>query len=423
MILREPCQSTICAHRICQSCIEEQKTDLFFCPECNEQVSKDNLKLDRGCKNDMKSLNIACVLCDWSGMLKDYQIHLDQEHLKPKCNHCGTQFLTVYELINHQKSDCSQITIDCPLYSLGCLQKIRRKNFLDHIRSEEHQIVIMHFIRQCYPQQKQNNSVQNYREFIEKISKLLNDVNRLNDSMKEIRNTFNQIQSQYLLTNENIVGIQQSNDEQNKFVQNFTIKQEQMWNSILNIKDKSKDLLNKINEGIFYWKIDNIRDKQQIESYIESPSFYSSPTGYEMRLRLFLNGDNNARNTHISIHFILLRGEYDPILDFPFCFPVTICLYNQVDPQKHVVQQVQLDCGSDSIYFRRPQSDMNTPYPISKFVSLDDIKQENNPFIRDNVMFIKTFLEFRKIQNDQKEQPYGISPMYPPAIQQQKMWK
>ena len=62
------------------------------------------------------------------------------------------------------------------------------------------------------------------------------------------------------------------------------------------------------------------------ETSIDSPPFYSSPTGYKMCLRLYLNNDSQ---THISLCFILMRGEYDAILKFPFCFKVIIYIYDQ----------------------------------------------------------------------------------------------
>lgn len=137
-----------------------------------------------------------------------------------------------------------------------------------------------------------------------------------------------------------------------------------------------------------------------------------------MRLRIYLNGDNSARNTHISIHFILLRGEYDPILSFPFGYKVVVCLYSQIESQKHVIHRFQPNVLSE--YFKRPQTDMNEPYPISRFASLEHIQQNDNPFIRENTMFIKAFIDFRVIPNEQLEQVCNINPMYPPATQQQQ---
>ena len=58
------------------------------------------------------------------------------------------------------------------------------------------------------------------------------------------------------------------------------------------------------------------------QMFICSPPFYSSTTGYKMCLRLYLNGDEDARGTHISLFIVLMRGPYDAILKFPFLFKI-----------------------------------------------------------------------------------------------------
>ncbi|CAF1268813.1 unnamed protein product [Rotaria sordida] len=46
------------------------------------------------------------------------------------------------------------------------------------------------------------------------------------------------------------------------------------------------------------------------QTSIYSPRFYSSPTGYKMRTHLYLYGDGNARRTHISLFFVLMRVDF-----------------------------------------------------------------------------------------------------------------
>jgi TNF receptor-associated factor 2 len=55
-----------------------------------------------------------------------------------------------------------------------------------------------------------------------------------------------------------------------------------------------------------------------------------------MRARLYRDDDGNARRTHMSLFFVLMRGEYDAIIRCPFNFKVTFCLYNQTSEQRHI---------------------------------------------------------------------------------------
>ena len=111
-----------------------------------------------------------------------------------------------------------------------------------------------------------------------------------------------------------------------------------------------------------------------------------------MRVRLYLHGDGNARRTHVSLFFVLMRSEYDAILKFPFNYKVTFCLYDQSGGQKHHMDSFRPDTKSNS--FQRPRSEMNIASGIPKFCPLSLIQQEGNPYIRDDTMFIKILVDF-----------------------------
>ena len=37
-----------------------------------------------------------------------------------------------------------------------------------------------------------------------------------------------------------------------------------------------------------------------------------------MCIRAYLNGDGIGENTHLSLFFVIMKGEYDPLLVWPF---------------------------------------------------------------------------------------------------------
>lgn len=126
--------------------------------------------------------------------------------------------------------------------------------------------------------------------------------------------------------------------------------------------------------------------------YIDSPAFFSSSTGYKLCLRLYPNGDGNAQGTYISLYIILMRGEYDPILKFPFDYRVILGLIDQTDKEKHIINTLTPD--PHSVSFQRPCSEMNVPSGIMEFAPLKLLEQENNPYIRDDTTFIKAMIDF-----------------------------
>jgi len=152
------------------------------------------------------------------------------------------------------------------------------------------------------------------------------------------------------------------------------------------------------------------------QTSIYSPPFYSSPNGYKMRVRLYLYGDGNARRTHLSIFFVLMRGEHDAILHFPFPFKVTFCLYDQTDQQRHIIDSFRPDIKSSS--FQRPRFEMNIASGIPKFFPLSMLQQDNNPYIRNDTMFIKVMVHFNDTPKTLLPYILSVNPGLSPTIQQ-----
>jgi TNF receptor-associated factor 2 len=151
------------------------------------------------------------------------------------------------------------------------------------------------------------------------------------------------------------------------------------------------------------------------QTSIYSPAFYSSPVGYKMRARLYLNGDGNARRTHLSLFFVLMRGPNDAVLKFPFNYKVTFCLYDQTPAQKHIIDSFRPDIRSSS--FQRPRSEMNIASGIPKFFPLVMIQQEGNPYVRDDTMFIKVVVDFGDIPKTLVPFAMSLNPGLPSSVQ------
>ena len=71
--------------------------------------------------------------------------------------------------------------------------------------------------------------------------------------------------------------------------------------------------------GSFVWRIPDVSQRrrdainERITS-IYSPPFYTGRNGYKMCIRAYLNGDGSGHTTHLSLFFVLMKGEYDPLL-------------------------------------------------------------------------------------------------------------
>ena len=137
----------------------------------------------------------------------------------------------------------------------------------------------------------------------------------------------------------------------------------------------------KVNENVC-----NARSGQSI--FIESPPFYTGRNGYKMCIRAYLNGDGTGEKTHLSIFFVLMKGEYDPLLRWPFESKVSLILVNQ-DHKKHLVQTFKPNAQSSS--FQRPIADMNVASGCPEFADLSIL--DNTSYVKDDVMYIKVIVD------------------------------
>ena len=158
-----------------------------------------------------------------------------------------------------------------------------------------------------------------------------------------------------------------------------------------------------------YFVLGNAQNGQPASIY--SPPFYSSPSGYKMCARLFLNGSGQARGIHISLFFVLMRGEYDSILAFPFNFRIIFCLYDQSPDKHHIIHSLRPDINSPS--FQRPTFDMNVESGFDEFLPLDRILQEGNSYIHDDTMFIRIMVDPDSIPDDLLEFAMRLNPALP----------
>ena len=76
-------------------------------------------------------------------------------------------------------------------------------------------------------------------------------------------------------------------------------------------------------DGVLMWKLKDVTRRRreavsgQVNSIYSYP-FYSSRHGYKMCARLYFNGDGMGRGTHLSLYFVIMQGEFDDLLRWPF---------------------------------------------------------------------------------------------------------
>lgn len=142
--------------------------------------------------------------------------------------------------------------------------------------------------------------------------------------------------------------------------------------------------------GVFIWRVNDIQRryreaKDGITYSLFSPPFLTSPHGYRMCLRMYLNGDGEGKGTHVSLFLVLMKGEHDSILPWPFTQKVTLGLIHQKDPNLTKKEAFLPEKSSSS--FQKPQQEFNVAIGFPKFVPQSYISDSG--FCLDDCFFVK----------------------------------
>ena len=105
--------------------------------------------------------------------------------------------------------------------------------------------------------------------------------------------------------------------------------------------------------------LDNFCERKDNEEIWLSPYFYSHKYGYKMQLKVFPNGAGDGHGTHVSMFAIIIPGEFDDVLSWPFCGIVTVHLINQRKNGPSAVHKVYFTTVDNLHYRERPALDID----------------------------------------------------------------
>merc|ERR1739838_192640 len=179
----------------------------------------------------------------------------------------------------------------------------------------------------------------------------------------------------------------------------------QKFNSMENHQKRCEDALNKDHDrlkklestsydGTLTLKISNYErqkraSKRSSTVFVSSQPFYMSRFGYQMKLQVYLNGYGQGLDTHISILLVIMKGDYDNILQWPFQEMVTLTMLDQGPGKCDHVDSFRFNSKNSS--FSAPNSDIQLGSGSLLFISHQELEKSN--FIKNDTMFIRVTVE------------------------------
>ena len=385
-------------------------------------------------KREIDNLEVRCVFCshgcDWTGKFQRYQLHVqgcefqtphdvqpfiyptNSPSEQPPDIHCGncSAFIQLCEYAVHQEK-CPVLFQgrQCPLLTLGCpndcymdqselskhLEECQCEHFALLVNCIQHLIKKVEDMTNSHQIQHSTVDISMNTQRIPGSRASLED--RLHHPLQNVTttctpNSVHEIEEMFKAKDAEIDSLRTLVAKLEKIVH--------LKNVELEDRDFRLSLIENSNhDGSMIWKIPQFSQRKADAengkyTSIFSPPFYSGRYGYKMCLRLYIMGDGIGKGTHLSLFFVVMRGEFDNILQWPFTHKVTFKLINQAGG-RDIVDTFQPDPMSSS--FRKPKSDMNIASGCPCFVSHTEL--ERGGFIVDDAVFIKCTVDTSTIQH------------------------
>ena len=374
---------------------------------------------DRFVKREINNLEVTCQYseegCTWEGKFGAYLQHKATCEYRPGVNDEyqpeANDYLIPFKWNASPTQSLNEfLTLSlCPLVTLGCLNDryMDPSELSEHMQESQcrHLEIMVNQIQLLASRLPQNNvGVDDARNGSLGSPDSLLDGTLPQQMQVEIRNHVSEaVQNVRNDVRRGIMEMLQSRDEEIASLRTQVTELEktvQSKNAELEDRDFRLSLIENGNhDGSMIWKIPQFSQRKADAengkyTSIFSLPFYTGRYGFKMCLRLYIMGDGIGKGTHLSLFFVVMRGEFDNILQWPFTHKVTFKLINQAGG-RDIVDTFQPDPMSSS--FRKPKSDMNIASGCPRFVSHTEL--ERGGFVVDDTIFIKCMIDTSTIRH------------------------
>ena len=209
---------------------------------------------------------------------------------------------------------------------------------------------------------------------------------QVGDVMTEVQRLKSEVQSQATAVDDAITALQRALKDLQDYYSDLALSVQTLQATSYN--------------GIYIWKVPELTRRRRDAVLGKTVSLYSAPFftsrhGYKLCLRVYLNGDGSGRGTHVSFFITLMKGEFDPLLPWPFKQTVSLSLLAQDGMSRDITQSFKPDEGSGS--FLMPKSEMNVASGCPQFCSLAVL--ENPAYARADTIYLKGAINLRGIEH------------------------
>ena len=406
LVLRQPHQVTCCGYGFCRVCIEQIQIGKKSCPTCNQKEFTvfPDLRLQRS----LYAFHVWCSHktegCEWSGELSQLEKHLNEspkldeqlvgcQFAEVECHHCCELFQRRY-VTAHQIEKCIRRPFSCdycgnygadfedvttkhwPVCGFCCVPcpnecgvYPERQNLQHHV-SKDCPLTVVNcdfYYAGCEVQLPRKSIPAHLAENLMPHVSLMAVYSQENDEQIAALKIETQVLKNTLTINE--LQIAQLNDEK-----------ELLKVELKEVQSSLQDLQSYTGPPIELTMTEFAKHKRDGDEWYSKP-FYTHPCGYKMCLTVDANGQDDTKDTHVSVGVRLMHGKFDDRLQFPFNGKITIQLTNSQN-KLHCTDTVDASIGDNDITSSRVTTEERASlgYSKSNFLphsELDDVLQND----------------------------------------------
>lgn len=427
-LMKKPLQT--CRGEIaCYSCYYDRKGDSNICPIDGEEIDPNLIFLDRAKEREINALTCYCLYrtcgCKWNGTVKTHVAHQEICKYRPvNCMFCSEEIS--HNLLDQHLQQCLAVnqSKECPYNLLGCSfipnaeedLKMHLVNNIyvhssmmikEHQQTKDEMIQMRNEIDRLRQHEEANN--QHKAHITAKVVKLEGESNQVSDKFAILEKNQSLLSTKVLKLESAKNAPSKSGEgsflssniyeELSEKLKKHQKEIHQLSNTITNISQNLSDvdLRHQLHENTIYnghmiWKIDNYEHRYQQALIGKTTALHSAPSftekyGYKFCARLYLNGDGMGKGTHMSLFFVLMKSEFDNLLQWPFERNVSFTLLNQENSDHNIKETFHTEPNSSS--FKKPVKQMNIASGCPFFITQEKLRKPGSGFIKDDCFFIE----------------------------------
>ena len=389
-LVSDPVQ-TSCGHLFCGKCVKEAES----CPVDRQSFTT---SLDHYNERRVRNFTVKCPSkgrgCQWQGELGDADKHksTDCDYVVVVCTNDGCDLeMERRQLDNHRNNTCPQRSYNCPFCSQpdtyqevvtthfttcqemplpcpsGCgKRKLLRKTMAKHLSDEcpEELVACAYAIAGCQHTVKRKNLKRHLKDKDQHFDTLMSSHLTLTLLVKDMVATIN-------------------SEDQRKVKTSLLPFSFHHW---------LQNMPTCYPRPPWVIKMEGFHEKKEKNEEWFSDPVYSHFGGYKMCLRVYSNGHNEGKSTHVSLCISLMRGDNDDNLKWPFKGTIKVSLLNQLEDGQHHTREVwtpDTDVPEDAkgrIVGRETARGVGQDH----FIAHQDLGLKsdwNTQFLKDNILF------------------------------------